>query len=85
MFLTSSFRYAYDLTKQMSKQIKKYFTDCCFSGNAGNNASGAEVKQFCVESMDYYRRDNYKLLEKLKKHELRKKGLLAEIPFNVGI
>ncbi len=35
--------------------------------------------------MDYYRRDNYKLLEKLKKHELRKKGLLAEIPFNVGI
>ena len=41
--------------------------------------------KLCVEANDYYRRDNYRFLEKLQKVEMKKKGLLAQIPFNVQL
>lgn len=47
--------------------------------------STPENSNYCIESKDYYRRDNFKLLEKLNKTELKKKGLLSNIPFNVCV
>ena len=34
-------------------------------------------RDFCMESREYYRRDNYRLLERIEKEELRKRGLLV--------
>ena len=37
--------------------------------------------RFCVESKEYYRRDNYKIMEKMERMELKKRGLY-HIDFN---
>ena len=37
----------------------------------------------CMESKEYYRRDNYRLLEKLERDSLRKRGLLIQLPLNI--
>jgi hypothetical protein len=47
--------------------------------------SEPEIMPFCVESREYFRRDNYRLLEKLEKDELRKRGLLVQLPLNLSL
>ncbi len=48
----------------MAEEIDTFFKYCRYDPKltSEKNLLKTEDNQFCVESMDYYRRDNYKLL-----------------------
>lgn len=89
--MNHSFRLASDFISSMSRQVASYFRSYPCPARVKSIVSWAflnnvpESGNLCIESKEYYRRDDYKLLDKLNKIELKKKGLLANIPFNVSI
>lgn len=48
-------------------EAKKFSQNQLFDSNKLNRLKFRNENTFCVESKDYYRRDNYRLLEKLEK------------------
>jgi hypothetical protein len=76
-----AFKNAQEFPAEMFRLIKEYLN----IANCGQKSSTSSVPEqgYCVESKEYYRRDNFKLLERLESEELKRKGLLMRIPINL--
>ena len=86
-FMDDSLKVANEFIKETSKLIKEYFNFYKSTNQVETSSPWETATQspfnLCIESKDYYRRDDFKLIDKLHKMEMKKKGLLSSIPFNV--
>ncbi len=76
----AAFKLALRFPKEMLRLISQYLRIV----GAGQKSSFSTLPEqgYCVESKEYYRRDNFKLLERLENEDLKRKGLLIRIPIN---
>jgi hypothetical protein len=77
----AAFKLAQQFPKGMLQLISQYLR--LVSSGQKSGLSTLPEQGYCVESKEYYRRDNFKLLERLENEELKRKGLLIRIPINL--
>lgn len=77
------FKRAKEFPTEMLSLLGQYLRISRVGEGGGGSVESSFGQHYCVESKEYYRRDNFKLLERLENEELKRKGLFMRFPINL--